>query len=88
MTELGLYGRDTAVILRGDNQSAIAVCKNGIKSERTKHIDIKYHFITDRIKNGELQLEWIPTDAQLADIFTKALGKQVFVRLREQIMIE
>ena len=52
LTELGLHMR-TGSVVYGDNQSAIAVSKNGIKGERTKHVDVKYHFITETIENGK-----------------------------------
>jgi hypothetical protein len=70
----------------GDNQSAIAVSRNGIKGERTKHVDVKYHFITETVENGTVQLKWIPTTEQQADIFTKALGTPVFELLRRGLM--
>jgi hypothetical protein len=70
----------------GDNQSAIAVSKNGVKGERTKHVDLKYSLATDLINEGRINLEWIPTDKQQADVFTKALGKQPFEGMRDLIM--
>ena len=63
-----------------DNQSAILLENNRKKSrsKRTKHINIRYYFITDRIKNDELQIEYCPTDNMVADYFTKPLqGKNV-----------
>lgn len=75
-------------ILFGDNQSAIATAKNGVRSERTKHIDIKYHFITDVIERGRMHVEWIPTEQQQADILTKALNAPQFRELRQKIMTD
>ncbi len=66
--------RDDAPTVYGDNQSTQELSKNGIKSERTKHIDIKYHFVTDEVTSGKIQLKWIPTTQQLADVLTKSLG--------------
>jgi len=85
LTELGLYMR-TGSVVYGDNQSTIAVSKNGIKGERTKHVDVKYHFITETIENGSIQLKWIPTGEQQADIFTKALSAPAFEHFRRLIM--
>ena len=75
-------------ILFGDNQSAQSLSKNGIKSERTKHIDIKYHFVTDEVARGNVQLQWIPTTEQLADVLTKALGAQQHTALIAQLMVD
>ena len=75
-------------VLYGDNQSAIACAQNGVRSERTKHIDIKYNFITDVIERGQLRMQWIPTDQQQADILTKALNAPQFRILRRKIMSE
>ncbi len=84
MKEIGLK-RDQA-ILYGDNQSAVAAAKNGVRTERAKHIDIKYHFITDVVERGKMRLEWIPTKEQKADILTKALDASQFATLRKLIM--
>ena len=83
--ELGLEVR-TGSVVYGDNQSAIAVSKNGVKGERTKHVDIKYHFVTETLESGAVTLEWIPTAEQQADIFTKALHGPVFEHLRSKLM--
>ena len=60
--------------------------KNGIKGERTKHVDVKYHFITETVERGEVTLKWVPSAEQHADIFTKALAAPVFQHLRAQLM--
>jgi hypothetical protein len=83
--ELGLHTQ-TGSVVHGDNQSAIAVTKNGIKGERTKHIDIKYHFVTETVERGDVSLKWVPTTEQQADIFTKALAAPVFEHFRKQLM--
>ena len=85
LAELGLASAKASVV-HGDNQSTLAVSKNGIKGERTKHVDVKYHFVTDCIDEGAVQLKWIPTREQQADIFTKALDVQTFTGLRAQLM--
>jgi hypothetical protein len=85
MEELGLHTQ-TGSIIYGDNQSAIAVSQNGVKGERTKHVDVKYHFVTEAVERGSIKLHWVPTTQQQADIFTKALAAPVFELLREQIM--
>lgn len=85
LKELGLYSQMGSVV-HGDNQAAIAITKNGIKGERTKHVDIKYHFVTETVERGDVELKWVPTTEQQADIFTKALAAPVFEHFRKQLM--
>jgi hypothetical protein len=85
MEELGLHTQ-TGSTVYGDNQSAIAVSQNGIKGERTKHVDVKYHFVTETVERGDVKLRWVPTTQQQADIFTKALAAPVFELLRAHLM--
>jgi hypothetical protein len=70
-----------------DNQAAQAIGRNDTYHERTKHIDIRHHFIRNDVKNGEYELKWIPTKYQLADIFTKAVSQVQFHFLRVCITI-
>ena len=56
------------------------------KGERTKHIDVRYHFITETVAQGEVKLQWVPTTDQQADLFTKALPQPVFEHFRKQLM--
>lgn len=86
LKELGLQSHVGSEVF-GDNQSAIAVTKNGIKGERTKHVDVKYHFVTETVDRGDVRLKWIPTAEQQADIFTKALPQPSFELLRSQLMM-
>ncbi|GJS32780.1 hypothetical protein Tco_0531162 [Tanacetum coccineum] len=55
-----------------DNKSAIALCCNNVQHSRTKHIDIRFHFIKEQVENGVVELYFVNTEYQLADIFTKA----------------
>ncbi|GKA10555.1 hypothetical protein Tco_0689988 [Tanacetum coccineum] len=64
-----------------DNTSAIAISNNPVLHSRTKHIDIIYYFIRDHILKGDIELHFIPTQYQLADIFTKPLDEPTFKRL-------
>jgi hypothetical protein len=90
MTELELIDKRGAVapVLYGDNQSTQKLTENGVKSERTKHIDIKYRFVTDEVTSGRVKLQWIPTTQQLADVLTKALSTQQHNALINRVMIE
>nr|GFA72697.1 ribonuclease H-like domain-containing protein [Tanacetum cinerariifolium] len=58
-----------------DNKSAIALCCNNVQHSRSKHIDIGYHFIKEQVENGVIELYFVNTEYQLADLFTKALGR-------------
>nr|GEZ88251.1 retrovirus-related Pol polyprotein from transposon TNT 1-94 [Tanacetum cinerariifolium]GFB08041.1 retrovirus-related Pol polyprotein from transposon TNT 1-94 [Tanacetum cinerariifolium] len=58
-----------------DNKSAIALCCNNVQHSRSKHIDIRYHFIKEQVENEVIELYFINTEYQLADLFTKALGR-------------
>ena len=75
-------------ILFQDNKSAMLLEKNGKKSssKRTKHINIRYFFITDRIAKGELKVEWCPTQDMIGDYMTKPLQGALFRKFRDQIM--
>jgi hypothetical protein len=85
LAEMGLPAQWGSTV-HGDNQSTLAVSKNGVKADRTKHVDVKYHFITQTVDEGSVRLKWIPTTEQQADIFTKPLAAPVFELLRGQLM--
>ncbi|GJR33433.1 retrotransposon protein, putative, unclassified [Tanacetum coccineum] len=59
-----------------DNKSAIALCCNNVQHSRSKHIDIRFHFIKEQVENGVVELYFVNTEYQLADIFTKALCRE------------
>jgi hypothetical protein len=73
-----------------DNQSAMLLEKNGRASSgrRTRHINIRYFFVTDRVKNGEVRIEYCPTGEMVADFFTKPLQGSLFRKLRGMILNE
>nr|GEZ40933.1 retrovirus-related Pol polyprotein from transposon TNT 1-94 [Tanacetum cinerariifolium] len=58
-----------------DNKSVIALCYNNVQHSRSKHINIRYHFIKEQVKNGVIELYFVNTEYQLANLFTKALGR-------------
>nr|GFC31525.1 ribonuclease H [Tanacetum cinerariifolium] len=60
-----------------DDKSAIALCCNNVQHSRSKHIDIRYHFIKEQVENGVIELYFVNTEYQLADLFTKALGRDI-----------
>jgi hypothetical protein len=80
------YQQAEIPVLYSDNKAAIAISENDVMHNRTKHIDIKHHFVREAIKMKKIRIEWVDTTKQLADINTKALNGVVFVRLRDQMM--
>ncbi|GJW03049.1 retrovirus-related pol polyprotein from transposon TNT 1-94 [Tanacetum coccineum] len=68
-----------------DNTSAIAISNNPVLHLRTKHVDIRYPFIRDHILKGDIELHFIPTEYQLADIFTKPLDEPAFTKLKAEL---
>jgi len=71
-----------------DNKSTILLSENGkaSSSKRTKHLDVRYYFVTDCIKRGEVKVAYCPTENMLADFFTKPLQGAAFRRMRSQIL--
>ncbi|XP_058784318.1 uncharacterized protein LOC131659097 [Vicia villosa] len=68
-----------------DNFSAINISKNPIQHSRTKHIDIRHHFIRELVEDKVIYLEHVSTELQLADIFTKSLDATQFENLRSKL---
>jgi hypothetical protein len=67
-----------STIIYCDNQSCIRLPEQPVFHERSKHIEIKYYFIRDKVQEGEVKLEYIPSDEQTADILTKPLSRIKF----------
>jgi hypothetical protein len=80
LSDLGLP-IDTVDIF-SDNQGAIKMAKDPIASVRSKHIDVAYHFIRERIARKEVSLSFIPTDDMAADMFTKPVGIAKFSKCK------
>jgi hypothetical protein len=75
----------THVPLQCDSTSAISVAKNPMLHSKTKHIEVRYHFLRDNVEKGKIALIHVPTHDQLADIFTKPLDQATFTRLRGKL---
>lgn len=70
-----------------DNTSAINIAKNPVRHSRTKHIDIRYHFLRDHVEKGDIVLHFVDSEAQLADILTKPLDPTRFATLRSELEV-
>ena len=71
--------------LHCDNICAINISKNPVQHSRTKHIDIRHHFIRSLVDDKVIELKHVPTDHQLVDIFTKGLDASQFETLRTSL---
>jgi hypothetical protein len=69
----------------GDNQGAITLAKNPHLTERSKHIDIVYHYIRDLQERGRASVSYVPTDTMAADGLSKPLSRSAFQRFMTQI---
>ena len=80
------YSLDAATIYQ-DNQSTMALVKNGrANSERSRHINIRYFFVKDRVEQGDVKIEYMPTGDMIADVLTKPLQGSLFARLRDLLL--
>jgi hypothetical protein len=70
-----------------DNESAIRMADSSIEHSRTKHIDIRYHFLRDHQQRGDIEIAYVSTKEQLAYIFTKPLDEKTFTKLRNELSI-
>ena len=75
------------VALLCDNESAIKIAYNPMQHSRTKHIEIRNHFIRDHVARGNIVIDHVPTKDQLADIFTQPLDDARFCYLRNELNI-
>jgi len=75
------------ILLLCDNTSAISLRKNPVQHSRTKYIEIRHHFIRDHVNNGDYEIQFVSTENQLADLFTKPLNKERFNFLRNELGI-
>ncbi|KAL8087953.1 hypothetical protein AgCh_037917 [Apium graveolens] len=83
LLDYGLYVDKIPIFC--DNTGAISITENPVQHSKTKHIDIKYHFIREHAMNGTLELHFVPSEHQLVDIFTKPLDESTFTRLVSEL---
>lgn len=78
------YPIQSTIPIYEDNQGCIFLCKNP-ESKRTKHVDVKYHYVRQKVWSKQVELKYIPSKEQKADIFTKPLPRHAFEDLRSQL---
>lgn len=69
-----LIGGYKSILLYNDNQSAQKLAANPVTHKRSKHIDVRYHFVREVVAKGDIELQYMPTDSMVADVLTKALA--------------
>jgi hypothetical protein len=77
----------TKIILLCNNKSAIKLVNNPLSHSRTKHVDVRHHFLRDHKTKGDIKILHVSTEKQLADIFTKPLDESRFYALRSELNI-
>ena len=85
-SELGLPKRPTQIC--ADNEGGIFIASNPVQERRTKHIDVRYHYVRDCIEQKRIEVVWVPTDDNSADMFTKNLGHVKFEKFRSMLGLE
>ena len=70
-----------------DNESMVKLANNPVQHSRTKHIDIRHHFLRDHVAKNDISLEGLRTEDQLVDIFIKPLDEATFCRLRNELTV-
>lgn len=84
-SHIGNEKKGSPIKIEVDNQGAICMAKNSGSSRRTKHVDIRYHFVRDQVQAGKVKFEYCRTEDMEADIFTKPLARVKFEQFRDKI---
>ena len=75
------------ILLLCDNESDVKIASNPVQYSRTKHIDIRHYFLRDHVNKGDIKMDGIGTEDQLADMFTKPLDENRFCKLRNELNV-
>ena len=84
LTELD-FSPTQATVIHADNLGCIALANNPVSHSRAKYIDIKHHFIYEKIEHCKIKLDYVPTKNILANVFTKAFPRKAFKKFRAQL---
>ena len=82
------YSCDEPTTLFIDNKSTIQLCKYPASVRSTKHIEVRFHFIREKVESGEITVDHVSSERQLADLFTKLFSKDRFLKLCEAIRMK
>ena len=85
LEEMGVKS-EGATVIQEDNQSCIKICKNTVMQKRTKRIDIKHHFVRERVEDGIVELQYCATEDICAELTTKTLAKPKLEKHRDQLL--
>jgi hypothetical protein len=77
---------DTACIIYQDNTSTKEMITNQNINDKSKHIKIRYYWLKERVREGEVIIQYIPTDQMLADLMTKSVQGKLFIELRDKVL--
>lgn len=83
LKELDYEQQSTTIV--EENQACIAIADNPTQHSRTKHIDVRYHFVREHVRVLDLALQYVESKENAADIFTKALARDQFEYLRDKL---
>jgi hypothetical protein len=84
---IGQGHKPAAAVIYHDNTAVQDILKKGPSAElRTRHLSIRYHFVADLMKRGEVVIQYCPTDDMIADILTKPLVGEQFAKLRDYLV--
>jgi hypothetical protein len=76
-----------STIIHCDNQSCVKLSENHVFHDKSKHIEIKYHYIKDIVQRKKLHVQYLPTHEQIANIFTKPLARTKFQYFHERLSL-
>jgi hypothetical protein len=83
-----LGGRSHQVQIFGDNQASLAIASDPMSHRRTKHIDVRYHYVRQLIAFGKMRVDYVPTADMLADVLTKLLPLPAFTRCIQGYLVQ
>ena len=85
-TEIG-YAINMPSVILNDNRGAILAAVNGLGGQRTRHLDIKHHYVIEQVREGRLVIRHVPSSQNIADIFTKPLSPAQFATIVDAITV-